>query len=57
MLRVQQMAILMDICVIIAFLIAVAVGKVTKKFNIPVHLIVLVLAVGVLCIQNLSNIA
>ena len=50
MLRVQQMAILMDICVII-------VGKVTKKFNIPVHLIVLVLAVGVLCIQNLSNIA
>lgn len=34
------MAILMDICVIIAFLIAVIVGKVTKKFNIPVHLIV-----------------
>lgn len=57
MLRIQQMAILMDICVIIAFLIAVIVGKVTKKFNIPVHLIVLVLAVGVLCIQNLSNIA
>lgn len=57
MLRVQQMAILMDICVIIAFLIVVIVGKVTKKFSIPVHLIVLVLAVGVLCIQNLSNIA
>lgn len=57
MFRVQQMAILMDICVIIAFLIVVIVGKVTKKFNIPVHLIVLVLAVGVLCIQNLSNIA
>lgn len=33
MLRVQQMAILMDICVIIAFLIAVIVGKVTKSLT------------------------